>query len=284
MNRKNIFTEIENNFEYSVIGPVNPFTIDNPDALIYNNHQLIGLYVPLAKEVNNPDLLLRRVHMSRLAMSDSMSNVIILPNEDNYTKLYNNEAIISTFDKVHSFDGEEDLIKFISCDIKSRYHVDKRLRVNAMKRFWGALDYIDRHSYIRSDYRSLKCNSEIAAIRSWSNPDHNSRSAHTCYSDSCLITSKGKTKQSFKEGYDSIMSFAAMFNYSVSDGTLQMKPHSADTFMYLNIEELDMLLTKEIYLRTMLFLGYLPCTVSSFEEVKKLNEHYYLFAKERKFL
>ena len=142
MDTKSIFTNIEDKFEHSVIGPVNPFTIDNPDVLIYNSHQLVGLYVPLAKELENPDLLLRRVHMSRLALRSSISSVLLL-SEDTPEQFYNNDAITSSFYRVHFFDGDNDLIRYISDDIKPVNRVDKRLRGEVMKRFWGAMEYID---------------------------------------------------------------------------------------------------------------------------------------------
>ena len=282
MDRKNIFTNIRNKFEHSVIGPVNPFTIDNPDVLLYNNHQLIGLYIPLVKEVQNPDILLRRLHMSRLALSGSISSVLLLP-ENALAQLFNNEVIQGSFDRVHCFDGNADLMDYISCDIKSTHYVDKRLRSEVMKRFWGAMGYVDRYSYIRGDYKNIKCSSEVQ-VRRWSRPRNILSSTHTSYNDSCLITSKGRTKQSFKEAYENIMSFATMYNYSLSDGNLKRTSSVNDIFMYLNIEDLDIILNKEINLRTMLFLGYLPCTIGSLDEIKCLNDHYYSFRKESKYL
>lgn len=283
MDTKGIFANIEDKFEYSVIGPVNPFTIDNPDVLIYNTHQLVGLYIPLAKELENPDLLLRRVHMSRLALRSSISSVLLL-SEDTPEQFYNNDAITSSFDRVHFFDGDNDLLSYISDDIKPVRRVDKRLRGEVMKRFWGAMDYMDIHSYLRNDYMNIRCRPEIATVASWSRPGYMRRSTYTSYDNSYLITSKRKTKQSFKEGYEDIMSFATMFNYSLSDGYLKRNPYASDIFMYLNLEEPDIIFNRGINLRTMLFLGYLPCTVGSVEEVKFLNDQYYSFRKERKYL
>ena len=36
MEKKNLFRTITENYQQSVIEPINPFTVDNPDALVYN--------------------------------------------------------------------------------------------------------------------------------------------------------------------------------------------------------------------------------------------------------
>ena len=78
MEKKNLFRTIAENYQQSVIEPINPFTVDNPDALVYNGRSLTGLYIPLKKELDNPDLLLRRLSLSRLSMSKAVSTLLIL--------------------------------------------------------------------------------------------------------------------------------------------------------------------------------------------------------------
>ena len=69
MESRNLYINILEAFNQSVIEPNNPFTVDNPDALVYNGRTLTGLYIPLKKELSNPDFLLRRLFLSRLSMS-----------------------------------------------------------------------------------------------------------------------------------------------------------------------------------------------------------------------
>ena len=99
MDRKNYFRNIEDRYNQSIIAPENPFTVDNPDALVYNGHSLLGLYLPLAKELKNPDMLLRRLYLSRLSLSKTVSHVLFLPGEEEF-KIANNEQINAAFDAV----------------------------------------------------------------------------------------------------------------------------------------------------------------------------------------
>lgn len=92
MERKHIFRNIEDRYNQSIISPVNPFTIDNPDALVYNGHSLLGLFIPLVKELKNPDILLRRLYLSRLSLSKAVSYVLFWSGNDDI-KLANNDQI-----------------------------------------------------------------------------------------------------------------------------------------------------------------------------------------------
>ena len=54
MDRKQTYIGLLDAFRQSVIDPINPFTVDNPDVLVYNGRSLTGLYIPLKKEQDNP--------------------------------------------------------------------------------------------------------------------------------------------------------------------------------------------------------------------------------------
>ena len=99
MVRNLIFKKIEERYNQSIITPVNPFTVDNPDALVYNGHTLMGLFIPLAKELKNPDMLLRRLYLSRLSLCKTVSHVLFLSGEEEL-KLTNNIQINAAFDAV----------------------------------------------------------------------------------------------------------------------------------------------------------------------------------------
>ena len=81
MDRKQTYIGLLDAFRQSVIDPINPFTVDNPDVLVYNGRSLTGLYIPLKKEQDNPDLLLRRLFLSRLSMSKAVNTLLILAEE-----------------------------------------------------------------------------------------------------------------------------------------------------------------------------------------------------------
>lgn len=282
MDRKNLYKSIQDSFKQSIIGPANPFTVDNPDVLLYNNHKLLGVYIPLAKEVDNPDLLLRRLYLSRLALSGSISSVLLL-HPDESLALSNYETVLTSFDRVHVFENIPDTMKCLADNIRATNMVDKKLKRETMQRFWGSLSYIEKYSHYDKNYKNINNHSGLS-VESWTNPGNKRRSKLSSYADSCIITSKGKTKQSFKDGYEDIMTFATMFNYSLSEGVIKRNHYSRDTFMYLNMESPEVVLKKPMNLRTMMFIGYIPCTISTSDDAKGINDLYYSFMKEYKYL
>lgn len=76
-------------------------------------------------------------------------------------------------------------------------------------------------------------------VNSWCNPNKERYSKTSTYVHPFLVASKNKTKQSFKVGYEDLMTVTTMFNYSLSDGILKKNPEADDTFMYLNSEGID---------------------------------------------
>ena len=281
MDRRTILKNIADRYKQCVIEPANPFTVDNPDALIFNGHALVGLYIPLAKEVKNPDLLLRRLFFSRLAMCNSVSTVLLLT-KDFSIQLANNTQIASSFDYVHVFEGIPNLLRLLADGRNPIHLIDKRLKQENMKRFWGTLDFFEKNKYLIEEYSSLGDAKGMTATR-WSTPGSKRISKRTSYNEACIITSKEITKQSFKEGYEDIMTFAAMYNYSLTDGVLKRITDSNEHCMFLNIESLETVMRNEINLRTMVFLGYLPWKMNEDTDIKKINDRYYSFMREGKY-
>lgn len=132
MDKKEVLTNILDRYNQSIISPVNPFTVDNPDALVFNGHSLTGLFIPWVKEQNNPDLLLRRLYISRLTLSKTVSNVLLLIGED-AIKLANNDQINAAFDAVLICEGIQDLLLFLSDNIHVRNFIDPKLKRERMK-------------------------------------------------------------------------------------------------------------------------------------------------------
>lgn len=281
MDKKPIIENIGQAFPQSIVNPVNPFTVDNPDVLVFNGRTLKGLFFPLAKELNNPDLLLRRLFLSRLSFCKTVSNVLILQ-KDESMRLTNNIEVVNAFDRVFVFEDSHDLFSFLRDDIGQRHELNPQLRRVRMRRFWGALDFIEKNGIEQGIYSgSYRHNS--FNVRSWSNPDKEKRSKSTNYNHPILIASKDKTKQSFKESYEELMTLTTMFNYSLSDGVFKANKEALDTFMFLNIETIENVINNPMNIRTIAFLGFLPGRVSDNFNLNGLRDKYYVFMKERKY-
>lgn len=282
MEKKNLFRTITENYQQSVIEPINPFTVDNPDALVYNGRSLTGLYIPLKKELDNPDLLLRRLFLSRLSMSKAVSTLLIL-SEDSDHSFDNMPEVKGAFDAIHNYENDRDLMNYLRDDIHQRTPIRPAIRRQRMRRFWGTIDFIEKHGIVQNVFGGQD-ERMVLTVKSWSNPDKARSSKAADYVHPYLVSSKRRTKQSFKEGYEDLMTVTTMFNYSMSDGILKKNAEADDTFMYLNSEGIEEVMKNEMNLRTMVFLGYLPGRIGVDDDLTELRDHYYRFMKEKKYL
>ena len=65
----------------AVIRPSNVYTIDNPDVLLIASGNLFGLFIPTKSEIQNVDLLVRRIMVSRLAYTENMKTLLLSEDE-----------------------------------------------------------------------------------------------------------------------------------------------------------------------------------------------------------
>ncbi|MBQ5979507.1 MAG: hypothetical protein IJL58_05760 [Bacteroidales bacterium] len=281
MDKKQILIDLIDNYKQSILGPVNPFTVDNADALIYNGRSLIGLYIPLKKELSNPDLLLRRLFLSRLSMSKVVSTLLILSEEDAHA-FDSLPEVHASFDALYIYENDRDLLSYLRKEIQQRNPILSSIRRQRIRRFWGTIDFIERNGIVQNVYDGQDAMLELK-VRSWSNPNRERCKKATDYTHPFLVASKKRTKQSFKDGYDDLMTVTAMFNYSMSDGMLKKNKEADDTFMFLNIEALEDVSRNEMNLRTMVFLGYLPGRIGRDYSLGRLRDQYYSFMNEKRY-
>lgn len=283
MEKNRVYKDIQDKYPQSVIAPENPFTIDTPDALVYNGHVLIGLFIPKVKEVNNTDLLLRRLYISRLSLCYTLCSILLLSGEET-VKLSNNPQISRAFDAVKIYEDTGDLLHFLQDNFKPIHFIQPRLRRERLRRFWGIMSYIEKVGIEKSDYDELLEGRKEYHVQSWSNPEktHISRNASFFYP--YMVASKSETKQSFKDGYDSLMTYTTMFNYSLDDGILRANAEATDSFMFLNVENLDDLMKNPLYVRSMVFLGYVPGRVGRNYDLPGLGDRYWKYMKEYNYL
>lgn len=281
MDKKQTYINLRNSFSQSILKPVNPFTVDNPDALVFNGRTLTGLYVPLKKELANPDLLLRRLFMSRLSMSKTVSTVLLLVDESVHA-FDNMPEVKAAFDAFHVYENDRNLLSYLRDDVRQRTPIRPTIRRQRMRRFWGTIDFIEQYGIVQNVFGGQDERIGLK-VKSWSNPDKAKLSKAADYSHPYLVSSKRRTKKSFKDGYEDLMTVTTMFNYSMSDGILKKNIEADDTFMYLNAEDVEDVLNNEINLRSMVFLGYLPGRIGRDYDLGGLRDQYYRFMKEKQY-
>lgn len=221
MERKDIYGKIENEYSQSIVNPANPFTIDNPDMLVFNGRTLTALFMPLMKELKNPDLLLRRLFMSRLSLCKGIVTILVIQDE-NGMKLFNIGEVGAAFDAIYVYENDRDMINFLRDDIRQKNEIRSSLRRQRMRRFWGTMDFIEKNGIVNNEYSGRIAMREFRVL-SWSSPSKERYSRSVDYAHPYLVTAKNKTKQSFKDGYEDLITLTTMFNYSLSDGILRKK-------------------------------------------------------------
>jgi len=282
MIRNNVFKNIEDRYNQSIIAPENPFTVDNPDALVYNGHTLMGLFIPLAKELKNPDMLLRRLYLSRLSLCKTVSHVLFLSGEEELV-LANNEQINAAFDAVLVNENMDGLLRFLSDNIRAKHFIDPRLKKDRMRRFWGTIDFISKYGLANAEYGEMGDLAEYE-VQSWSNPDRGRYSRNAGYNHPILMAKKRATKEAFIGGYEGLMTYTTMFNYTLHSGILKGNPLATDTFQFLNVEDLENVTKNTMNVRTLVFLGYLPGRINGNYDIMGLRDRYFTFMEQNKYL
>lgn len=282
MERIDIYRNIEEKFYQSVVAPVNPFSVDNPDVLVYNGRNLIGLYVPYAKEINNPDLLLRRLFISRLILCNSVSNVLLLDQESGLT-LSSKDQVMAAFDAVLPYSNIQDITLFLGDNIRIKHKINPRLKREKFRRYWGTMDFMNKYGFENNGFVGWD-NKVGYKVQSWCEPNKMQVSKSARFEYPFMMATKRSTKQSFMEGFDSLMTYTAMFCYSLDDGLFRSKSEAEDSFMFLNLEDLASFTKNPMNLKTMVFLGYLPGRINDNYNIQGLMERYRSFMREKKYI
>ena len=272
---KFIAEQVYDHFQKVVIGPSNPLTVDNPDLLVFNGRVLIGVYFPTKAETNNPDSLLRRLYVSKLAMAAQMRTILVLRMDKGIEVLGNNFAVVNSFDNVFVLENADDFIRYMNDDINQRTPIHKSVRAANINRFWVTMSYVERLHRTEKPAvpKEFQYNSFYEEVRSWSKPAPK-RVKSAFLAGETLVSFKSKSKQSFRSDFDSLMTFVMMFNYSLDNGQLIPEKRHLSIFRYLGTDGIDYLFSNEVYLRSLVFLGLVPSTLYEPNDIESLGMDY----------
>lgn len=98
------------------------------------------------------------------------------------------------------------------------------------------------------------------------------------------MAKKRATKEAFIGGYEGLMTYTIMFNYTLHSGILKGNPLATDTFQFLNVEDLENVTKNTMNVRTLVFLGYLPGRINDNYDIMGLRDRYFTFMKQNKYL
>lgn len=200
-----------------VLHPSNVYTIDNPDILFIANDNLFGLFIPTKGEIQNVDLLTRRIMVSRLAYVENMKTLLLSEDKSFLDKnfqllnrichrILNNDAneYRSTFGK-NTFASN---IPEISAKIRAK---QLKLYTHNIKIYQLGLDEKRTFSTFSIDKRFT----DRAIVGSWSQSKIRVKEAYML--DDFFIAFKRKTTMSFKDTFNNLMTLSFFMNYTIND-------------------------------------------------------------------
>lgn len=262
-----------------LVYPENPFSLDNPDALVRKGSTLYALFIPMYHERENFDHLLRRLFMSEFSYGSKLHTVLVLKEDDKLSE-HGERLLSESF--CHIARGGTDALTYISSPINTG-------------RIWTQIGDCRQWLYRQYDANnktvafSLKeyglpkiQEFQLLELERFSSPSWYSSNkrcfiknvAKYRYVDMCL-KKKGKG-QSFREGFENIMTQALLKNFTIDGGYLVPNFHIVDNIFGVatdwNVMAEDGNLTN--YGRTLSFSGVLPLNILDEERLERIHGFY----------
>lgn len=259
--------------------PENPFSLDNPDALVRKGSTLYALFIPMYHERENFDHLLRRLFMSEFSYGSKMHTVLVLKADDKLSE-YGERLLSESF--CHIARGKVDALAYISSPI----NVERIYEQIGDGRQWLYRQYDANNNTIsfalkvyglQKKQENYKMQLERFSSPSWYSTNKLcfiKNVAKYRYADMC-IRKKGK-RQTFREGFENIMTQSLLKNFSIDGGYLVPHSHIVDNLFGVatdwNVLADDGNLTK--YGRTLSFSGVLPLNILDEERLECIHSFY----------
>lgn len=200
-----------------VIRPSNIFTIDNPDVLFIASGNLFGLFIPTESEIQNVDLLVRRIMVSRLAYVENMKTLLLSGDErflhDNFPllnqichRILDNDA--NEYRLIFERDRFESNTPNIGAKIRA-----KQARLYARNLRIYKLGQEEKRAF--ASFPIDKRFTDGAVVESWSHSQVCVKDAYMI--DDVLVAFKRKNTMTFKKAFNNLMTLSFFMNYAIHD-------------------------------------------------------------------
>ena len=201
----------------AVIRPSNIYTIDNPDVLLITSANLFGLFIPTKNEMQNVDLLVRRIMVSRLAYVGNMKT-LLLSGDDEF--LHKNSPLLNQIchrilnNDVNRYRLTFGRDRFVSNtpDIGARIRV---MQTNLYTRNLRIYQLGKEENQVFAPFQIDKRYTDGAMAESWSQSQVSVKDAYML--DDLFVAFKRKTNMSFKETFNNLMTLSFFMNYAIHD-------------------------------------------------------------------
>lgn len=278
--RQKIIEEMKQIFASDcLVRPENPFSIDNPDALVRKGTTLYAIFVPMYHERINFDHLLRRLFSSELAYGSKLHTVLILKEDDKLSE-YGESVLNAAF--CHISRGKIDAISYLS----SRVNIGRNWsRIGDIKQWMFqqydvnnlTIDFADKTFVKNNRVDNYQLDLGNVSSPSWfiNNKRRIIKNVARCGNTDMCIKRKGK-RQTFRDGFENIMTQSFLKSFRLTDGYLE--PYSMVVDNIFGIATDWCMFTDEgyhnMYHRTLSFAGILPLNIVDEEQLNCIHNYY----------
>lgn len=250
-----------------VISPSNIYTIDNPDVLFIASGNLFGLFIPTKGEIQNVDLLVRRIMVSRLAYVENMKTLLLSEDERFLNKdflLLNQicHRILDNDANGYRLIFERDRFESNTPNIGAKIRA-KQARLYARNLRIYRLGKDEKRAF--APFQIDKRFTDGAIVESWSHSQISVKDAYMI--NDLLVTFKRKNTMTFKKAFNNLMTFSFFMNYAIHDGEISYKR----TLEYPKMINSDFSFFRENgndpnkYIRFLAFVGLSPIQADSLD-------------------
>lgn len=272
-----ILKRIASKCERAIIGPENPYTMDNPDMIAANGNIMFAIYIPSYKEWENGDHLLRRVYMSQLGYGQKMLSILLLTEVRKQIGLMmNSHAFFSMFDLMTT--EEKDVVKYVAFEKPNK----KRVRHFSEIQEQQYISYRQRLRLSEESNKEFKTFSaeeiklgDIVSAKSWSTRGYRESQyyRHTQLGSMAVVSKKEKS--SFKTTFDQLMTTAFLSMYQLDNGVVYPTAMSNElSLLNTNWQMFNDEQMPNDYNCMLSFIGLTPVCISTNREAEILNDIY----------
>lgn len=251
----------------AVIRPSNVYTIDNPDVLLIASGNLFGLFIPTKSEIQNVDLLVRRIMVSRLAYTENMKTLLLSEDErflhENFPLLnLICHRILDDDADGYRLTFERDRFESNTPDIGVRI---RNKQANLYARNLRIYQLGQEGNPVFAPFSIDKRYTDGAIAESWSQSQVNVKDAYML--DDLFIAVKRKTTMSFKKTFNNLMTLSFFMNYSIHDKGMSYRK----ALVYPKMINSDFSFLRENdndpykYIRVLAFMGLSPIQADSLD-------------------
>lgn len=259
----------------AVISPSNIYTIDNPDVLFIASGNLFALFIPTEAEIQNVDLLVRRIMVSRLAYVENMKTLLLSEDEDflNKNSLLLNQIchrILDNDANRYRLIFERDRFESNTPNIGAKIRA-KQARLYARNLRIYQLGQEERRAF--ASFQIDKRFTDGAIVESWSHSQISVKDAYMI--DDVLVAFKRKNTMTFKKAFNNLMTLSFFMNYAIHDDgevsykkTLEYPKMINSDFSFFRGNDND----PNKYIRVLAFMGLSPIQADSLDTCFNIKE------------